>query len=101
MSDHPCSICKGACCESLLFPMPWDASQREFLLARGTQFSDSLVEVESKCQHLTSCGSCGIHANRPKVCREYEVGGILCLATINARRDPETRHRIVDAISKL
>jgi Fe-S-cluster containining protein len=96
---NPCAICKGACCESLVFPAPELGDQREFLQARGVEFPISgHIEVESACKHLTSCGSCGIHAERPKVCRDYKVGGLMCLITINRRRTPGQVQEICAAI---
>ena len=101
MSPHPCSICKGACCESLVFPTPDLGDQREFMEARGVDFPIwGHIEVESRCKNLTSCGSCGIHADRPKVCADYKVGGLMCLLTVNRRRTPEQAAQIIFAINQ-
>ena len=101
MSPHPCSICKGACCESLVFPTPDLGDQREFMEARGVEFPIwGHIEVESRCKNLTSCGSCGIHADRPKVCADYKVGGLMCLLTVNRRRSPEQAAQIIFAINQ-
>lgn len=99
MSADPCSICKGACCESLVFPTPDLGDQREFMEARGQRFPIlGHIEVESRCKNLTSCGSCGIHAERPRVCADYKVGGLMCLLTVNRRRSPEQAALIMQAI---
>ena len=99
MSTHPCLICRGACCESLVFPAPELGDQREFLEARGTEFPlHGHIEVESRCKHLCGEGLCRIHTNRPKVCQDYKVGGLMCLITINRRRTPEQVQAICAAI---
>ena len=99
MSAHPCEICKGACCESLVFPTPELGDQREFMEARGKPFPIwGYTEVESRCKNLTTCGSCGIHSDRPKVCADYKVGGLLCLLTIDRRRHGDQRTEILEAI---
>lgn len=98
--DSPCAICRGACCESLLFPhYGTESPQDEFLWARGRLVGDGkFVELESRCKYLGACGTCGIHAVRPKVCRDYAVGSHLCLTTIAARRPGEWGDRIRAAI---
>lgn len=94
----PCEICQGACCESLLFPhYGGETPQDEFLKARGRVLGP-FIELETRCPHLASCGSCGIYATRPRVCREYAVGSHLCLSTIAARRPGEWGERIKAAM---
>ena len=97
--DSPCAICKGACCESLLFPYGLETNddELEFLKARG-RIIGPFIEVETRCPHLASCGSCGIYATRPRVCREYAIGSHLCLSTIAARRPGEWGERIKAAM---
>jgi Fe-S-cluster containining protein len=102
--SHPCSICRGACCESLLFPTPREAvsDSKDFLLARGRLIADgAFIEIETRCPKLTDQGSCGIYSSRPTACRTYEVGSDLCLATVKARRPWEVGQRILEAIDKL
>ena len=97
---HPaCEVCRGACCESLIFPAPELGDQREFMEARGTEFPIwGHIEVESRCKHLCKDGLCSIHTARPKVCQDYKVGGLLCLLTIQRRRSKEQAEAINAAI---
>lgn len=100
--DTPCSLCRGACCESLMFPaMPSSKEYDEFLRARGKIAEDGfLIEIEARCPHLRApCGSCGIYSERPTVCRNYIVGSPICLATISARRPGAWGKAILAAIN--
>lgn len=101
MSQHPCSICQGACCESLIFPAPAFTREGDFFYARGKRVDSGRVEVESRCPKLTPCGSCSIHDHRPAVCRDYQVGGPLCVDTVMRRREGSQRAQILNAIAAL
>ena len=98
MSD-PCSICQGACCESLVFPSATlSETEREFLLTRGTRFGSGQIQVESRCPKLGAQGQCTCYATRPTACRTYKVGSQACLDTIDARRFGDQRKAILEAI---
>ena len=101
MSPHPCAICKGACCESLIFPAPAFTREGEFFYVRGKRVDSGRVEVESRCPKLTACGSCSIHDHRPAVCRDYQVGGPLCVDTVMRRREGAQRAQILNAIAAI
>ena len=101
MSANPCAICKGACCESLVFPGTSHKPSQEFYLARGILLDSGLYEVESRCPKLTPCGSCSIHDTRPEVCRSYQVGGPACVDTVMRRRHGEQRAQVLNAIAAL
>ena len=96
-SPTPCEICKGACCESLVFSA-FNADLREFLEARGRMLGDHHAEVETRCPKLTDCGRCSIHDTRPVTCRLYAVGSKACLDTVDRRRTGEQRDAILAAI---
>ena len=99
--EHPCAICKGACCESLVFPAPSFTSEGDFLSVRGYHVDYDRVEVESRCPKLTDCGRCSIHERRPSVCRSFTVGGQRCVDTVNRRRSGQQRLDILNAIEAL
>ena len=101
MSAHPCSICQGACCESLIFPAPAFTREGDFFYARGKRVDSGRVEVESRCPKLTACGSCSIHEQRPSLCRKFAVGGRHCVETVNRRRTGQQRLDILNAIEAL
>lgn len=78
-----CSLCRGACCESLVVDLP-DTPEGRFLGYHGTHIGPRRIELPTPCVH--HCGECRIHATRPQPCRDYAVGGPECLATIRRRR---------------
>jgi Fe-S-cluster containining protein len=97
----PCFICQGACCESLEFPVLLFAPETiAFLMARGTPLGKRHVEIETRCPSLTDAGRCSCHGSRPAMCREYEVGGLVCRATV-LRRRPESAKAIFEAMKTL
>lgn len=101
---HPCEICKGACCESMLFTYPSGLPiMDEFYAARGRLHREQgVVELETRCPNLQrKTGKCGIYACRPQVCKDYRVGETLCLKTIALRRPGKTGEAILAAISRL
>lgn len=103
MSD-PCSICKGACCESLELPVHlFSHDVVDFLRIRGVEqgvLPTSRIEIESRCPSLTNVGQCACHDTRPKVCKNYDVGGFYCRATV-LRRRPENAKAIFEAMKTL
>ena len=101
MSLHPCAICKGACCESLVFPAPAFTREGDFFSVRGERVDSGRVEVESRCPKLTACGSCSIHEQRPSLCRKFAVGGRHCVETVNRRRTGHQRLDILNALKAL
>lgn len=100
---HPCEICKGACCESMLFTYPSGLSlMDEFYSARGRLHSGhGVIELETRCPNLTKTGKCGIYSCRPTVCRDYKVGSPMCLKTVELRRPGKQGIAILAAIEHL
>jgi Fe-S-cluster containining protein len=80
-----CELCRGACCESLLEPVPIDPVLSEFRRARGKQITPKLIEMETVCPSLRD-GRCDRYKHRPAICEAYKVGGELCVATVKRRR---------------
>lgn len=91
-----CQICRGACCESLVFELP-DSDLGRWLGVHGKPIGPAQVELPAPCTKLGTCGSCTIHETRPDHCRTYEVGGIDCRATV-LRRRPEQAPEILAAM---
>ena len=100
---HPCEICKGACCESMLFFYPSGLPiMDEFYAARGRNHPEhQVVELETRCPNLQKSGKCGIYSCRPQVCKDYKVGSAMCLKTIAIRRPGKQGVAILAAIEHL
>lgn len=100
---HPCSICYGACCESMLFAYPSGLPiMDEFYARRGTVHeAEGVVELETRCPKLCMNGACGIYSDRPRVCRDYAVGSEMCLRTVRIRRPGAQGEAILAAINNL
>ena len=86
-----CDDCRGACCVSVAIPIR-DVHLRdiEWLKARGAlEFKptgDAIWRIASRCRHLTPAGQCDIYSKRPQSCRDYQVGGLSCLAAREAAK---------------
>lgn len=92
-----CSECRGACCESVLVPLPPPAPDRaRWLALRGIGLVAGFHEFPVRCTALTDAGRCGIYEDRPVLCRVYEPGGADCLQTVQLRRTPDDYQRIRD-----
>lgn len=78
-------MCLGACCETLLVPVPDVPIITEFMSVRGHREGD-YYRLECKCPMLDENGKCKIYESRPQICRDYEAGSELCLKAIKARR---------------
>jgi len=77
----PCAICKGACCEGVVYPSSHlDGDGLRWLGMRGLIVPGG-VYLRCPCRHLAD-GACAIHPTRPQVCREYRVGGVDCRAAV-------------------
>lgn len=99
---HPaCAICRGACCETVVIPLPeprhMTRGMWELLMLRGDLTpGGGGVRLDAPCRHLTRAGKCGIHDDRPQVCRDYKVGGPACRAAVRDRRPPAVVERIYE-----
>ena len=98
-----CDLCRGACCEDLVFPAAGLTEQtRAFLEVRGVA-RVQLTRVHQgiafpvPCQHLAD-GRCAIYESRPFVCALYAAGGEACRETVKRRRSPEEAARILAAM---
>lgn len=99
---HPCEICKGACCESMLFAYPSGLPiMDEFYGVRGKVSQEhGVIELETRCPNLQrKTGKCAIYSCRPQVCKDYAVGSTMCLKTIALRRPGAIGQQILASIS--
>jgi Fe-S-cluster containining protein len=80
-----CELCRGACCESIILPLTGlnDDGARWFRY-HGRLIGDA-VELAAKCEHLRH-GRCDCYDTRPEPCRQFTVGGELCVSTVKRRR---------------
>lgn len=85
---HPaCELCRGACCETVLFPKAAsnpDIDQWLGLRAIATTHNGNHL-CQCRCTKLRH-GRCTIYDERPNLCSEYMVGGDACRATVKAVR---------------
>jgi Fe-S-cluster containining protein len=93
-----CEICKGACCESAVIRFEDSGEAKWHANLRGLSIDEYHVEFEVPCRKLSSDGFCTIHPDRPDTCRNYEVGGALCIDTVRRRRGVEIYNEILLAI---
>ena len=92
-----CEICKGACCET--FSLGVTQKNADFYLwlkYHGTAV-ESGIRFDCQCKMLVD-GRCSIYEDRPKICRDYQVGSRACLKAIEERRY-EQRHEIREAMN--
>lgn len=83
---HPCFLCQGACCESIVFDeKQLSPDHKTWLLLHGKQ-KEGMIELDCKCKKLGKDGKCTIYENRPDMCRVFSLGGQACLNTIKRRR---------------
>lgn len=86
--NSPCLICRGACCETVA--VPFKSIPQESIdwlnMHKEIKADKSGMRFETKCEHLTDEGKCGIYEKRPQLCRKYKIGSPACLAAINSRR---------------
>ena len=78
-----CRQCGAMCCRTIAVKV--DATtdaQRDYLATRGRVHA-GFWYLPTRCRHLTGT-RCTIYERRPVVCREYAVGGELCMATREA-----------------
>lgn len=80
-----CQACKGACCSTIVFPLPSDEVAVEWITARGKREGNT-VRLACACPQLTRDGRCGIHDTKPHICAIYQVGSPECIAAIRAQR---------------
>lgn len=98
---HPaCDLCRGACCETLVLPLPRSATkgERKWLELRGRReeiAKSDVVRVPCRCLVLSSTtGRCMIYDDRPQPCRDFPVGGEQCRAAVASLR-PESKQAIL------
>ena len=84
-----CELCRGACCESLVFPVAKQSGSHSantvWLRYHGEPVGDQEVELECKRRMLKD-GKCSVNQTKPKICEDFKVGGIACRATVRRRR---------------
>lgn len=94
MADDPrCVRCGGACCESITLDL--STTNNDFLRflelrSKPQKKADGTVarNFEVPCYALIG-GRCGIYNHRPQMCRDFEPGGVHCVATVTARRSAD------------
>ncbi len=69
-----CDDCNGACCRDIHLPIRLDFSPDVWIwiALHGKETWDGVC-FEIPCHHLID-GRCAIYDQRPKVCRDFEVG---------------------------
>jgi Fe-S-cluster containining protein len=98
MEVYDCAVCAGACCESITLPLGSpDPDFLRWLLLRGqpSVLIPGSTTLECRCTALTNDGRCSIYADRPRVCRDLEPGGIECRTILRRRRTAEQINKIV------
>lgn len=96
---HPaCAACKGACCESIRFPMGLfsDGDSRRWFSYHGLQDGET-IWFACPCVHHGPDGLCRIYDTRPHVCRAFQVGGKLCRESIRHNR-PKNRKELLELL---
>ena len=74
-----CQKCKGQCCRVVKIAVqPMAADQQRWAEMRGT-IKNGRWRINSTCRHLDDEGKCSIYETRPKVCRDFAVGGPECV----------------------
>lgn len=95
---HPCFICKGACCETIVFDETKLSPNHHVWLSLHGEIKEGMIELECKCKRLLDDGTCGDYENRPEMCRIFTMGGSACLNTIKRRRSNYQQKKILAAI---
>lgn len=84
--NDACKLCRGACCESIVLPLPPDPDHAAWLLKHGSGGPwPGTVALECRCRALVD-GKCSVYDSRPQVCRDYQPGSDPCRAAVIARR---------------
>ena len=80
-STHPCFSCQ-LCCTYMAVEIDAPTTNTEYdylvwyLYHAGVSVfvdweGDWYLKVDSRCEHLTDAGLCGVYENRPVICREF------------------------------
>lgn len=102
-SGNPCAVCRGACCEDFQLPgsmRPLSRDARNWLELHGERLADGALRFECRCRALSASGRCTVYDQRPAVCRQFAVGGHLCLATISRRRSSRDAELVFRALGE-
>lgn len=81
-SEHPCFNC-AKCCTYVALEIDKPTTMKEYdyvlwyLLHQGVSVFVDLdgvwhLKFESRCQHLSEQGLCGIYETRPAICRDFD-----------------------------
>lgn len=87
MKTPRCEDCNGACCKTLWIPTQIGRAwkDREWLSTRAPRKvwsgPDLFNVLDATCPELAD-SRCSIYPSRPQTCRDLEVGGAMCLASI-------------------
>ena len=75
-----CDNCNGACCRSVVIQVQdMTVDQRRWAAMRGG-IDGNRWQINSPCENLRGDGRCGVYADRPAVCRQFEPGSVECMA---------------------
>lgn len=75
--DDRCRVCRGLCCTKLALAVD-DPDVHRWLSFHGDQTSEKWIEFPCRCRKLVN-GKCSIYEDRPKICKDLEVGSNECL----------------------
>ncbi|MDJ0785799.1 MAG: YkgJ family cysteine cluster protein [Myxococcota bacterium] len=81
-SDHPCFDC-SRCCRYVAVEIDKPSTMKEYdhlywyLYHGGISVfidweGDWFIQFETKCDHLTAQGMCGIYERRPAICKDFD-----------------------------
>jgi hypothetical protein len=84
MMNAACDACRGACCATLVLPLPIDGDAAVWITLRGKREGD-MVRINAPCNELVN-GLCAIHETKPHICKIFAVGSPACIAAIRAQR---------------
>lgn len=96
-----CSLCKGACCESIILPLKMGDLDADRWLRYHAEELDRGWMFDVKCSKLKN-GKCSIYDTRPNLCAVFVVGSQGCLDAVRRRRpfkEKEIRRLIEDSNS--
>lgn len=71
----------GACCRYVVIPIEGVGEDeiKWLEMHEGLKVRNGKLFIFKACKHLGQDNSCGIYAERPKVCRDFKKEGIDCI----------------------
>ena len=102
---HPCFVCRGACCESIVIDFGAALSDygKEYFAIRCEveRLENNHVgyRIRNRCPKLLN-GLCSIHETKPQHCKEGKIGAMFCLNAIMKYRSKKEQNKIIEAIDE-